>query len=542
MKIKIVRGEQEGEVFRFDDVNEIIAGREAACNIVLKDAESSRRHVKIFAKARRVFIVDLDSRNGTSLNGRKIQEAELADRDQILIGHTVLEVSELRSHEVDTATALHMSDKERSVVMAVPHEEADILVGKTMSESTAQMAHENVILREICRISQLVAMEKDAQSILVSVLDRLLEVLEADTACILDRSDGEGEWKIVATSGSTGGAEAIRVSQTIINEAVREGSAILSADPMTDKRFAPSQSIVSQKISCALCSPLKVGGRFRGVLSIDRRERRRVFSPMDLRLAASAGNILGLFIEKQEYERESRQKARLAVIGEVVAGLAHYIKNVVTGFRLSIEALKAALKEKRMDYVESFAQSISVQEGRISDLMLNMLSYAKDREPVRSRLQVAEVVASAADPYRPQFEKEGISFEFNSNPDTPQVYAEEMALHRAFLNLITNAKDSVIAKKNGGEKMIRASIDPLPDGGGADIRIHDTGCGIPEEKRNKIFEAFFSTKGADGTGLGLAVVRKIVGEHGGEISVDSEENEWTEFRITLPAAGNQDLG
>jgi len=539
MKLEVLTGEEKGLLCSFDFDKDVVIGRGADCDVRIKDDESSRHHVKITCKHGVPIVSDMESTNGTLLNGVKMAECRLSEGDEITIGHTTMRVSGLPSRPPSDTTFLRMTDQKSSVVMSMHHEEADVLAGKTTSGSTEEMLRENAILREICGISQLVTAETDSDAVLVSVMDRLNDSLNVDTTCILSRTGDEDNLEIVAKSSRMTEDAAIHVSKTIVNEAVKKGTAILSADPLSDDRFSPSQSIVVQAISSALCCPMKVGNQFRCVLWIDRRRRKEVFNAMDLRLAASVANILGLFLQKREYERESIKRARLAAIGEVIAGLAHYIKNVVTGFKLSIDALKSALKEKRMDYVQTFANSISRQEGRISDLMLNMLSYAKEREPIRARVDVANVVASVADPYRTEFEKEGISFEVERHPDAPDVFVEEMSLHRVFLNLLTNSHASVNAKRDGDEKVIRTTIRPAVGGETTDISFYDTGCGIPRDKLEKIFEAFYSTKGSGGTGLGLAVVHKIINEHGGALNVDSEEGKWTEFKITLPAAKDE---
>ena len=111
-----------------------------------------------------------------------------------------------------------------------------------------------------------------------------------------------------------------------------------------------------------------------------------------------------------------------------------------------------------------------------------------------------------------------------------------MSLHRAFLNLFVNARDVLISRPKGVERLFRVSCMPVDDGENVELRFYDTGGGIPADKISSVFNAFYSTKGSGGTGLGLAVVKKIVTEHGGTIRVESEFGKWTEFIITLPAA------
>ena len=537
MKLQITEGPDAGTALNFDDHQEITVGRSEDCEVHLNDVEASRRHARIWFENGRVLVRDLNSKNGTLLNDTLMSEGRLRDGDEILVGASLLRVTGIPVPPADTSTKLTLSDAAPSVVVSVHHREADILSGASHSGTADEMAREIRLLREVSKISQIIASNSDTQAVLATILDDVRELLEADTACVvMHEGEGEGEWSVRAAARAAGATEAVNVSRTIARKALEEGNAILSADTASDQRFDASQSIIMQGIASALCSPLRIRDRFRGVLFLDRRQRRKAFTPLDLRLAATVGNIVGLLLEREQYEMESRSKARLALIGEVMAGLAHDIKNIMTGFRFGIESLERAFKRQRYDYVEKNLRSLATQEFRISDLMLNMLSYAKDREPIRSRVRIQDLVDHVVEPQAPRMEEEGVKFECCCPPDLPCVHGEEIALYRLFLNLVLNAMGALESRKDGEPKLIRISAQPCPEDNAVDIRFYDTGCGIPAEKLSKIFGAFYSTKGASGTGLGLAVAEKIVCEHGGKISVDSKESEWTEFRIVLPAA------
>ncbi|MCK5528422.1 MAG: FHA domain-containing protein [Kiritimatiellae bacterium] len=539
MKIEVVINGKPAVTYTFDTAADVIIGRDISCDIQIVDDESSRKHAKIFSRGEKTVLADLDSTNGTSVNGSKVAEIPLCDGDTVRIGHTEMHISELSEAAVQSASVLEMNERDGSVVMSVHNDEADILSGRALIDSVQELAHENDVLREVCRISQIAAGEKEGETVLNAILDRLHLVLNADSACILQK-DENNEWGIIATSAKTATDDSIKVSNTLINQAVKDGSAIIYIDPISDERFSASQSIMLQNISSALCAPLKVGGKFCGVLSVDRRQNRPVFGKMDLHMAASAGNIIGLFMEKHEYELALREKARLAAIGEVIAGLAHYIKNIVTGFKLSIESVEMALRKKQFDYVEMFVKSLSAQEVRISELMLNMLSYSKDRKPIHTDVDIRDVINSVVDPFAGQLEADGIRYELVCADDLPAVFAEEMSLHRAFLNMLTNSKDALNDCADGDERVLRITCNLTNSGSDIAIGFYDSGSGIAADKIDSVFDAFYSAKGSAGTGLGLAVVQKIVEEHAGTISVDSKEGSWTEFTITLPVTVDGD--
>jgi two-component system, NtrC family, sensor kinase len=255
---------------------------------------------------------------------------------------------------------------------------------------------------------------------------------------------------------------------------------------------------------------------------------------LDLRFVATVGNLLGLLIEREQLQIAARQRERLATIGEVMAGMAHGIKNIITGLRFSVTNLRLHLQQGAMEKAVECVDHVANQERRISELMLDMLSYAKERQPVRELVDVKSVLEGVVTPYRHDLETKGIHLGIEADPATPSAWAEAKSLQRVFLNLLTNAIDAIEAKGTSDTREIRITMGPGQGGAGVEIRFRDTGTGIPAAARAKVFDAFFSTKGSSGTGFGLAVSQKLVQEHGGRITVDSAEGAWTEFRVTLP--------
>jgi signal transduction histidine kinase len=533
VKIETVGGERsKRREWTFDGTRKVVIGRGADAAVRIPDPESSRAHSAICRRDGCVFLRDMGSKNGTLLNGEPIGEAPLFNEDRIQIGGTVLRVTDIPPRAARVPSRPAFAKAEREVLLTLDHAEADVLRGVGSSVTAADLAYENRILREVGLLSQIMASQEEAQTILQRMLDEVRRLLAADVACVLTRASDQEDWWVRAASGAATSDGALAVSRTVIQKAIAEGHAVLLANAANDRRFEASQSIVVQGIFSAVCSPLRIGGAYSGVLLVDRRRCREAFGEMDLRLTATMANILGIFLEKEQYEADARKKARLAGIGEVVAGLAHHVKNIVTGFHLSIANLKMAHDRQRLDLVEPCLKSIVNLERRISDLMLNMLSYAKDRVPSPTEVDAAGMIEDLIGPYREQLEEKGIRFDYSVDPKTKHIYADERDLHTVLLNLVLNSVDALDSKA-GNEKRIAIAVGPAPEGG-VECRVRDTGPGISRENLAKLFASFFSTKGSRGTGLGLSVARKIVEEHRGTIAADSEEGRWTEFRIVWP--------
>ena len=535
MKIIIAEGIQKGGEFQIDPPAECIIGRDKKCDICLKDNKSSRHHARIHFEQDSAVLEDMGSTNGTKLNGKPVFKSLLHDHDEILIGDTLLKISGLKENALkDTDVQFNEEGASTLIVSTLPHMEADLLSGReTRSREINDLLLENTLLKKITEISQWISQKKAPNGLVHSILELMQKTLKADIACLLVWSEKNKGWIIRSLSGIAPASKAVKISQTLIRQALSEGVTILSSDPLTDNRFDPSLSIISEGISSAICSPILIEQQFKAILFIDRRKKKEVFSSLDLRFAATVANLLGLYLENEALEADSRKNARLAVIGEVIAGLAHHTKNIITGLRFTINALEISLEKRNYETMKKCLHSVSMQERRISDLVLNMLTYSKDRVPDRQKVSLKKIIGETADPYMGFMAEKGIHFEIIA-PRESFFFGDEVLLGRLFLNLLINAMDSFRYKKDPCSKEILIRIEKENTGNGYCIRFRDTGCGISKENLESMFTVFYSTKGSEGTGLGLAVVQKIVEEHSGTIAVDSVEGEWTEFTLTLP--------
>jgi PAS domain S-box-containing protein len=241
-------------------------------------------------------------------------------------------------------------------------------------------------------------------------------------------------------------------------------------------------------------------------------------------------------------EREVEQAEKLAVLGQLAAGIAHQIGtplNVISG---SAEYLMMEWGMERPRPQE--LEIIVAQTDRITKLIQQLLNFARparmDLGPLKLNDLLREVLALTEH----QIAKERISIRTELQPDLPAIIGDANQMEQAFLNILINAWHAMPA---GGTLTLRTRA--VPAGGrahragrsapaGAEVTIADTGTGIPPEHLPRIFDPFFSTKGVGkGTGLGLAITRRIVEDHRGSIQVSSEIGRGTIVTIWLPAEG-----
>ncbi len=238
---------------------------------------------------------------------------------------------------------------------------------------------------------------------------------------------------------------------------------------------------------------------------------------------AAAEQLADANLQLQQAEEEKRRADRLAALGQLSAGLAHERRNPLGTIRASSEMLTRSLAAEN-EVAREVAGFIASEVDRCNALITRFLQFARPLQ-----LQLAEAdLAQTLDRAVAQAEREapGISFYRNYQPGIPPFPFDAELLERVFYNLLINAAQ---ASPAGGAVTLKARAGE----GNAEVSVIDRGSGIELSLRDNIFNPFFTTK-PQGVGLGLAIVSKIVDEHGGNITVESEPGKGSIFRVLLP--------
>jgi signal transduction histidine kinase len=235
----------------------------------------------------------------------------------------------------------------------------------------------------------------------------------------------------------------------------------------------------------------------------------------------------------RELEARLHQAERSAVVGRLASAIAHEIRNPLNYINLTLDHLRTNLApedEAKRATVNRLADQLKVEVARINTRISEFLNYTRparlDLRPLDLRavtedaLRIVEV-AAADNGIETRIETEGAK--------APTVLADAESLRSVFTNLFINALQAIDGE--GGQLTVKLSN--APETGSARVEITDTGRGIAPEHLSQVFEPYFSTK-ETGTGLGLAIVKKAIDDHGGTISVQSEQGSGTTFIITLP--------
>ncbi|MBI4521323.1 MAG: response regulator [Gemmatimonadetes bacterium] len=239
--------------------------------------------------------------------------------------------------------------------------------------------------------------------------------------------------------------------------------------------------------------------------------------------------------EHKRLQQQLIDRERLAAIGELIAGIAHDLNNPLTAVQGFSQL--AAQDESVGSRLRSMLGAINELAGRAGRLARNLVDFARRQEAERVPLEPATLIDDAIRLLRYQFVVEEIDVEAEVEAGLPHVSVEPSKIQQVLVNLGTNAVQAMRDHTGRGRLRFRAESVGGADGSLTHVRfsVIDNGPGVPDDLKEKVFDAFFTTKPAgEGTGLGLSIATGIVREHGGRLGV--ETNEWggATFAFTLP--------
>lgn len=224
------------------------------------------------------------------------------------------------------------------------------------------------------------------------------------------------------------------------------------------------------------------------------------------------------------------QYDKLASIGRLAAGVAHEINNPLTGVLGHSSFLHKRAPEGSEEKKD--LETIVHETKRCREIVRQLLDFARQAPMKRTSAEINPIVERALKIVDNQLKVNNVNITLSLGDGLPAVQADPNQIAQVLINLLVNAADAIGAA--GGEIYVGTELVEGDEGAVIVTKVADDGCGIPEDDLGRIFEPFFSTKGAKGTGLGLAVAWGIMQEHGGSIRVDSKLGRGTTFAVRLP--------
>jgi len=301
----------------------------------------------------------------------------------------------------------------------------------------------------------------------------------------------------------------------------------------------------ARPIRSALCVPLRGHGKVIGTININRTVR-GPFTDQNLDTLTILATQAAVSIENARLHEERVNAERMATIGRTVAVISHGTKNVLTCLKGGVGIMEIAWNKKDWATARQGLELVKRSTDQIAYLVHDMLNYSKERTPERVWVDLPKLVGDLFASVSELARTAKVRLAKRIETASCSISADPILFHHALLNLVTNAIEAIReSSPQGGE------VEVVAERAGADspmvrkclrgahgqfdlIHVRDTGAGIPPQRLATLFQPFASSKGAKGTGLGLAVTQKIAREHGGDMVVESLVGQGTTFTMILP--------
>ncbi len=400
------------------------------------------------------------------------------------------------------------------------------------------------VMEALYRVHQLGMALTDHNALLQHIIAESRTVAHAEASSLMLYDPTYEELYFHVTIGDTGDQEMLKqevrlqLGQGIAGVAAAQRKTMNVEDVKTCPYFfAEADSKTHFETRNVLATPMVDRNQLVGVIEVVNKIDAPSFSSLDVRVMEMFATLAASVLTNARLIEHQIAQERLAAIGQAVTGLSHYIKNIVAGLNSSTELIDLGITDNDPKMLKRSWPILKRNVDRISNFVQDLLSFSKPRKPLREKCAIPYLLKEVETTLAERFTQKKIRLLKEIKNDLPDIWVDSNSIHRCLLNLLSNAIDAV--PENTGVVRLCAHT-PTPHH--LAIEIADNGKGVPQSIREKIFDPFFSTKGSRGTGLGLAVTRKIIKEHHGDISVHTAPEGGALFRVTLPLQRKEECG
>lgn len=533
----VLQGPDKGRTLKADD-DLVVIGR-ASDQIPISDHTVSRRHAQLTREEQHWSLSDLNSVNGTYLNGVRLQRpTRLKHGDQVRMGSTLLVFSgdeavqqfsgSLIPSDLVTLDVGQGDGGDASIVTSVPSNEDSVVMA---APDTAVAVRAWRVIREL---SDVIGSLLPPEQLLARVMDIIFAEVEVDRGIIFVRDEETNELlpevvRVFRAPQDGDGKQPILASRTIMNHVVDKRDGVLCSNVVSDARFTSGKSVQNMGMRSVICAPIVAREQVLGIIHLDCPVTRHTYNEHELRLITAIGYQTGLAIENARLVQHQLQQERLAAAGETVAYLSHAIKNILQGMRSGGDLLRRGLAKRDFPLMYQGWGILDRNLEKVFGLVMNMLAFSKQREPRLEMLQINKIVDETVAELQVRADRKSVILLTDLDENVPPLPLDYEGVHQLVLNLVSNAIDA--APQERGIVNVRTEFDAAAND--VVLTVKDNGPGVPESERERIFEPFHSTKGHGGTGLGLAVARKFVVEMGGTITLNCPAEGGAEFVVRL---------
>jgi signal transduction histidine kinase len=547
-------------------------GRAKENDIVILDASLSRMHARVDVNGDRIVLSDLQSSNGTFVNGDRITQCVLKHGDTVMCGDVALQFREDLHilHEISSGVRKGFADL---LVAEKPRDKVSTSALKIKQKDVQQRSKDK--LQILLEVSELLSNPEEINVLLQKIVQFLFVIMDVDRAAILMVNEETGmlEPRITQSAVEVHEGETI-YSRSIVNYVLQKNVSVISSDAREDPRFGDTASIMRQSIRSSICVPLKTRDKVIGVLYVDNVSVPMRFVAEDLEFLSVFGNQAAVAIENSklynkieedartrehelmslvedrtrnlQVEKEKAEKA-MSVAEEAnkfksqfLANMSHELRtplNAIIGYS---EMLQEEAGELGISDLNGDLQKIQAAGKHLLALINDILDLSKieagKMELFLENFGLSGLLDEVVTTVRPLMKKNNNTLVFEPNQNLGSMHADVTRVRQVLFNLLSNASKFT---KDG---QVTLAVDKCIDNGSEWItfRVSDTGIGMSSEELSRLFQAFSQADASTsrkygGTGLGLVISLRFCQMMGGTITVESEPNSGTIFTVKIPS-------
>ena len=527
-------------------------GRGPSNAVQVFDSEVSRVHCRYNLNGHRLEIADLDSSNGTFVNGDLVERHELSHGDILKVGLTVFEL-EVNEAQPDDAVATPLASS--NAVAANDSEEdpqgslsylpinGDLSVETPDSDSSsdgtgtpAQMVQIVSDMNFIYHASLLISGEGDSSKMLERLIELIFAWIAADRCCVLLCDQSTVKLSVRAFQSRVQQPEEKKrlISQSIVNYVRENRVGILTCNAMEDQRLNGKDSIVDLGIQEAICVPIRGRDEFLGLIYIDtlapagKLEIER-FNRDHLELLIAIGLQVGITIEN-ERNRWNQLQRHSVTIGQTATTLSHHLKNLQQGINGGSHVVEIGLERNDIDLMKKGWRIVGHNQQEISRLVKDMLIIGQPYDPHFVKADLNEVVTQVFEEIEPLLNHRNIQFEWRPAQNPTMLLCDPRGVQRVVYNLI-----NVCAATCGGVTNAKISVlISSSENGTKQISITDNGLPIQLENPQLPFSSAEAELNHKPNPIELAACRKLVHGHNGVLNISHPKVGGNVFTVRLP--------
>jgi signal transduction histidine kinase len=392
-------------------------------------------------------------------------------------------------------------------------------------------------LTSLVDTAQIILSETNPDEIVEQITLQTSRLMKARLCSVFLLSEDGSELVLRASHGGSElyrGKPNLRMEDSLLGSVVTRHKPITVVDVGKEKGYIQTDIARKERLVSMLAVPLIFAGKAIGVLAVYTQQRHR-FSNDEVKILGTLGDLSAVAIEKGrllarvvDMEEKLRASERLSALGLLAAEIAHEIRNPLTVVQMLFHALveSIALDDKSM----RDATLISEKMRQMNRILDQVLSFARSSEPIKESVHAQQLFDDVFLLTRHKLQQQGIDVRSSAPAALPLFRADREQVEQVLLNLILNAAQ---AMPKGGTLRLSATVEEFEGEPHIALAVRDNGEGMSPEQIDSLFAPFLTTK-ETGTGIGLAIVKKIMENHQSKVQVESKLGQGTKFKLLFP--------